>query len=649
MPIRRTLALFAVATLAGSSLVACGGSSDGDERSAGKKDDVRATSGPSGTGSRTLNALFYTEGADGPEGGTNPVVVNVTNEGKGVRVSFTEDEVGGTGDQWRAAGWNAVAVSTMLTGASLSGRKVEFEVTGRIDGPSAGALMTVGILSTLRGDRLKDDVTMTGTINPDGTVGPVGGIPFKVDGVKKAGKKRMLIPIGQRNSHLDDGSTVDVVALGRRKGIEVTEVSNIYEVYRAFTGKELPRPAEASDVRLDDRTYDRLKAKVKGLTSEANQSYAEYQTLAPPIREVLDPVVEQAVASAEEAGKLSDNGLQAGAFVSALEASAFMNATLKTGHALQVYFTQGVDAFVSQIQGSQQISLKVEGVVDGLKTFEPATVADAAALIDAYSNVLDAVSLSTYGDSMLGQVSQAPDEETAMTMALMGALYYEVAGALVDASEDLFGISRGLGGARLDPKMSLSDTADFFRKASESNLNAFDSLIIEQIAEANQASADAVKVRFGSQDIDYALAQSSLTVLMGGLDEYFGDADTADYAKLGGSTALYARSAQLLMKYYSLDAELDDDLNVVDIKNQQALSRSLEFGADQVKRGVSVLRSEKVDPALVVAGYEKATIDREGDPSAKLDALGSYLAGFISGRVLAYLGGFPTAGLDGGS
>lgn len=648
MRIRRSLALLATASLLAASLAACGGSSGGDKKSEKGKDKVSATAGPSGTGSRTLNALFYMNGPDGPEGGTNPVVVNVTNGGRGVRVSFTEDEVAGTGDQWRAAGWNAVTVATMLTGASLSGRKVEFEVTGRIDGPSAGALMTVGILSVLRGDRLKDDVTMTGTINPDGTVGPVGGIPYKVDGVKKAKKKRMLIPIGQRNSRIDDGSSVDVVALARRKGIKVTEVSNIYEVYKAFTGKELPRPPEAADVRLDDKTYDRLKAKVKGMTSESTQAFAEFQTLDPQIQDAMNPVVVQANAAAEEAGKLSENGLQAGAFISSLEAAAFMQAALQTGRALEVYFTQGVDAFVSQIQGSQQLSLKVEAAVDELKTFEPRTVADAAALIDAYSNVLDAVSLSTYGDNVLAQVSQAPDEDTAMSLAVMGALYYELAGTLVDASQDVFDVSRGLGGARLDPKMSLADTADFFRKASEANLNAFDTLIIDEIAKANQASADVIKVRFGSNDIDYALAQSTLTVLEGGLDEYFGDAKTADYAKLGGSAGLYARTAQLLLKYYSLDAQLDDDLNVVDIRNQQALSRSLEFGADQVQRAVGVLRGEKVDPALVVAGYEKATVDREGDADDKLNALGSYLGSFISSRVLAYLGGFPTAGLDGG-
>lgn len=647
MSIRRTISLFAAVTLLGASLVACGGGSDGDTDAA-KKTKIPAA--PTGTGTRTLNALYYTSGPDGPAGGTNPVVINLTHSGKGVRVSFTEDEVAGTGDQWRAAGWNAMTVATMLTGSPLSGQKVEFEIRGRIDGPSAGALMTVGILSIMRGDKLKDDVTMTGTINPDGTVGPVGGIPYKVDGVKKARKKRMLIPVGQRNSQVSDGSTTDVVALARRSGIKVTEVANIYEVYKAFTGKELPRPPEAADVRLDDRTYDRLKAKVKDWTATANQSYAEYKTLDPQIRETLDPVATQAAGYAAQADKLTGNGLQAGAFIAALQAAALMNATLKTGRSLELFWTQGLEPFVNQITGSQQLSLKVEAAVDELKTFEPVTVTDAAALIDAYSNVLDAVSLSTYGQQILDSAKKAADPADAITIAVTGGLYYEMAATLVEASQDVFSVSRGLGGAKLDPQGSLDDTSDFFRKAAEANLNAFDTLIIDEIAKANQMSADAVKVRFASQDMDYALAQTSMNILEGGLDQYFGDAvaeSTTQFAKLGGGASLYARSAQLILKYYSLDAKLGDDLSVVDIGNQQAMTRTLEFSADQVRRSVQVLRKQKVDPALVVAGYEKAGVDREGSASEKLDAMGSYLSGFVSSRILAYLGGFPTKGFGG--
>jgi hypothetical protein len=134
-PSRTALAIVAVTALltAGTALVVPAGAASADEEA-------------------TLNALFFTEGADGPEGGTNEFTVRYSPSGnKGFRVAFSEDEVSGTGDQWRAAGWNAAAVATILTGAALEGAEVTFDVSGRIDGPSAGALMTIGLLSLIRG------------------------------------------------------------------------------------------------------------------------------------------------------------------------------------------------------------------------------------------------------------------------------------------------------------------------------------------------------------------------------------------------------------------------------------------------------------------------------------------------------------------
>ena len=70
-----------------------------------------------------------------------------------VRLDFSEDEPNGLGDQSRAASWNAVTTAMLLTGAPLSGQ-YRFEISGPIDGPSAGALKTVAILSLMRGDTL---------------------------------------------------------------------------------------------------------------------------------------------------------------------------------------------------------------------------------------------------------------------------------------------------------------------------------------------------------------------------------------------------------------------------------------------------------------------------------------------------------------
>jgi PDZ domain-containing protein len=67
---------------------------------------------------------------------------------------------------------------------------------GDIGGPSAGLMFTLGIIDKLEPADLTGGkiIAGTGTIDDDGTVGPIGGIPQKLVGAKKAGAKVFLVP-----------------------------------------------------------------------------------------------------------------------------------------------------------------------------------------------------------------------------------------------------------------------------------------------------------------------------------------------------------------------------------------------------------------------------------------------------------------------
>ncbi len=617
---------------------ACGGGSGG-------KSSSTSSTSSSRTGSVAVNPLFVATGPDGTStGGTNPVTVRIApSTDQKLRVGFTEDEVAGTGDQWRAAGWGAVTVATLLTGADLRNREVDFDVTGKIDGPSAGGLMTVATLSLMRGDRIQPDITMTGTINPDGTIGPVGGIPYKVDGVLAAHKKRMLIPVGQRNSKDDSGQLVDVIDEGRRKGVEVTEVRDVYEAYKAFTGKDLPRPAPATDVSLDNQAYDKLKAKAESWLAKFQTAAGSFNSLDPSMQQNLQSIANDANTAQQQAKKLSDEGLQAGAFQKAVEAAGLANAAVQTGQALQIYLTQGADAFVAKVKGSQSVGDQVKGLVDEFKTFQPQSVSDAAALIGAYGNAIDAISLSQFGENQFN--AKASSTEEALQQYTVGAVYYELSGTFADASRDILDVGRGLGGAKLGTKIDLPGVAEFFRRAAEANLNAFETVVIEPAANKENVSAAAAKESFSGKDLEYALATTGLDV-MGNLQQYFGAAASSDYAELGGAVSLYNRSAGLLAKYYSLGDVDPKTLEVSGIANSQAYSGSVDLAQRQLAANVGVLRSKQVNPTIAVADNQIGNIQRDGDASQKLDALSSYWDGYLNSRVLAYIGGFPTAGLQ---
>ncbi|MET7465772.1 PDZ domain-containing protein [Nonomuraea sp. NPDC005501] len=77
--------------------------------------------------------------------------------------------------------------------------KFPFDVdinVGDVGGPSAGLMFSLGILDKLTPGELTGgkDIAGTGTIDPSGAVGPIGGIAQKMVGARKAGATVFLTP-----------------------------------------------------------------------------------------------------------------------------------------------------------------------------------------------------------------------------------------------------------------------------------------------------------------------------------------------------------------------------------------------------------------------------------------------------------------------
>ena len=73
-----------------------------------------------------------------------------------------------------------------------------------------------------------------------------------------ARKTRFVIPEGELDTVDASGKPVDVGALGAQEHVSVIEAGNIYDAYKLFTGKTLPRlPASeehASSTRMRTRS-----------------------------------------------------------------------------------------------------------------------------------------------------------------------------------------------------------------------------------------------------------------------------------------------------------------------------------------------------------------------------------------------------------
>lgn len=100
----------------------------------------------------------------------------------------------------------AVFVAENKTGKSLSSSDIIFSINATdkipgVDGPSAGALMTLLTISAIDNNiKLNDSITLTGTIDSEGNVGAIGGVFEKAQAAKAGGKTLFLIP--RENSEL---------------------------------------------------------------------------------------------------------------------------------------------------------------------------------------------------------------------------------------------------------------------------------------------------------------------------------------------------------------------------------------------------------------------------------------------------------------
>ncbi len=188
--------------------------------------------------------LWAGAGADGKiNSGVEDATVTAGDlEDPGFTIDLASVKAKDAGPQWLAASASAAAVATLLSSKDPSRLDLSYTITGQIDGPSGGAMLTVASLAAIRGLKLAEKTTMTGTISPDGSVGRVGEIPAKLRGAAKAGYKTVLLPMTNLTAS-GESSTSDMVEFGRTLGLDVQGVEDVATAFTAFTGETIYPPA----------------------------------------------------------------------------------------------------------------------------------------------------------------------------------------------------------------------------------------------------------------------------------------------------------------------------------------------------------------------------------------------------------------------
>lgn len=454
----------------------------------------------------TTLAVFETPTEASGEATTARVTVGPSDTGE-LKVSFAESEVGGIGSQWQSAGWTAVALSSLFLGIDPRQYEYTFEPgLANVDGPSAGGVSTVAVLAAILGEDVQEDAAMTGTVNPDGTIGPVGGIPHKIQGAADAGKTLVLIPASQRfDVDINTGEAVDLVELGTALGVEIQPVATVYEAYEVLTGSPLPRPTGVGSPELPASAFSKLKAAATEWLGRYQAALNRFLALPDTLGYEEDILI--ADQSAADADSALRQGLAAVAYERAFSAGSIAEGALQAVALAEAYLNGGIDGLIAEVAALSSVETRLIATLERLEAETPRTATDVLALTDAYSNAAISLGLINEAGSLVQFIQRGElTEEEVLGLIFSIAADYSEADFFLDAAENNLVYGLGFGQSPPPDPAVITAIAETLRRAADANLAVVDSTIIAPKAEAYGVTPDEFRNFLLSTDADYGAA-----------------------------------------------------------------------------------------------------------------------------------------------
>ncbi len=147
----------------------------------------------------------------------------------------------------------AKLVSENITGLDLNKYDITFTIGANaslIGGESAGSALAIASIAALKNITLKEGVMITGTVNHDGSIGPIGGIIGKASAAKDIGINTLLVPLLQSKEviyeeieHCETFGFMEwcnteripkQIDISKESGLEVIEVGSVAEALEYF-------------------------------------------------------------------------------------------------------------------------------------------------------------------------------------------------------------------------------------------------------------------------------------------------------------------------------------------------------------------------------------------------------------------------------
>ena len=548
------------------------------------------------------------------------------------------------GARWRAGAWSAALVASTALGKDLADVALSATPAGPVDG-TASALVAAGFVAVMLGDSLDPAATLTGAIEPDGTIGPVAGLPEQVAAAIAQGKTRIGVPAGMRLARsAATGKEVDVAHLAHEHRAELVELADVVDAYQLLTGHRLPAPVPvaAAAMALDRAALDRLDARYAVWQRKLAEEWAPLLQLEQAGRMPAAVLLLLHVAHdrSEHAEALHRAGKLVGAYGEMLAGWLYAAAANQTYAVMSKLATGDPAAALAALTALDTGDDALRAVFGRIAARQPSTIAGHLAMIQALQTALRGWAYHELAADSLRTTAQLLDElqgkppadlgSPATAEAVSGAVAPTVlrmlrAAAEAAVAEQELELAPDDGAACTCAPGELARAAVALRAATTAALGQVDALVIEPLAHTAGLAVDAARWRVAAIESDYLIAdQLSRGSLPRELAASWGDGSiAASLLALAAPRAAFHSAALVVAKYDALGVHSDDTGRIDAVNHPQAF-RALVAAAERRARVAArtALVATGAVPLQARLAYQVAVASASGTLDDQLYALG---------------------------
>jgi hypothetical protein len=493
---------------------------------------------------------------------------------------------------WQISGWMAATYASLATGIPLDRFQVLYDVEGRIDGPSAGALLTVGVMAALKNEKLRADTTITGTINPDGTIGAVDGILSKIRAAIQEDLKIILVPAVQKVIlKPDTEEKIDVVQYananaGGKKGVQVIPVNDAEEAYQIFVqGPAGLSRQTTTGVRLG--LEQGQKAKINELKNSLESLYLDerkkYESLRLQEKTARDDnsreFIERAISLAE-GRSLGSPAADYDRYLTAVHAAAAARYFAE----MKKYRLQGHESLMGYIKGTtQELEDRIHRRAYDLNKQQPSSPDYLVGLVEAAGMYTELLAVGDHLISSAGRLALASSEME--RESLLAELSRDLAWMTVSEQAALHTIEFGKvaeGGDQIDP------------------------LILRSMAETYRSSGQAYKELLEVLKVEPGTFESSQINLLNTEIEKDRIATSTVYFYLGSALFLHNKTYLIVTQFITLKGKIDVTIGSLVLPEEQlhVLPAIVDLAQTSAEAKIHEVKRKEAYPFLPLYYYE---------------------------------------------